>query len=156
MSDVFYITGDETLIDQIKPLWELLNKHHMRLSEDFADYYKHFTFEQRKISLLAESAQANIRVDIAVKADDDSYMAYCVSSMNHRGIGEIESIYVHEHYRRNGIGTALMDRALEWLKVMGAVKTEISVSAGNEQVFRFYAKHGFFPRKTTLERKIEP
>lgn len=154
MSDIVYISGDETLIDEIKPLWERLNEHHKINSAVFSDYYDHFTFEQRKMSLLAESAHANIRVDIAATADNGSNIGYCVSSMNHQGIGEIESIFVDGYYRRKGIGTELIDRALAWLKVMGAVKIQISVSAGNEEAFYFYSKFAFYPRKTILEHKL--
>jgi len=35
---------------------------------------------------------------------------------------------------------------------MGAVKKVVNVAAGNEQAFDFYKKHGFYPKKTTLEQ----
>ena len=41
-------------------------------------------------------------------------VAYCVSTVGLTGIAEIDSIYVAERYRNNGLGGKLIKGALDW------------------------------------------
>jgi GNAT superfamily N-acetyltransferase len=68
-------------------------------------------------------------------------------------VGEIESIFVEAPYRSKGIGKALITRALAWMDSSGAIKKRVSVSDGNEGVWEFYRRFGFFPRMMVLEQK---
>ena len=60
-----YFHGDETLLDQIKPLWEALNEHHLQHSSNFKEHYDRMTFEKRKTDLLKKAALGKMRVDLA-------------------------------------------------------------------------------------------
>jgi len=152
MVNVTYVSGNEDLIDEISPLWEELNKLHLGLSPYFRDYYQAATFEDRKRSLYQRTCCGKIRVDIALD-DSKQPIGYCITSIDQSLTGEIESIYVNAQNRGQGIGTTLMDKALNWLKVKGAKRNIIAVAVGNEQVFVFYQKLGFYPRRTLLEQK---
>ncbi len=44
-----------------------------------------------------------------------------------------------------------MEKALGWLKKSKPKNIIIKVSVGNEDVFGFYAKYGFYPRVTELQ-----
>lgn len=46
-------------------------------------------------------------------------------------------------YRGQGLGSAMLDYALHWARAQGVEKIYISLRAGNERAFPFYAKHGF-------------
>jgi GNAT superfamily N-acetyltransferase len=76
-----------------------------------------------------------------------------VSSLSAEKAGEIESIFVEESYRAGGIGSTFLTRALAWLDENGSVRNRVSVSDGNEGVWDFYKKFGFYPRLTVLEQK---
>jgi GNAT superfamily N-acetyltransferase len=152
MVNVTYVSGNESLIDKISPLWEELNRLHLSMSPYFRDYYRTLTFEDRTRSIQQRAYGGEIRVDLALD-DSGQPIGYCVTSIDRWLTGEIESIFVNPQNRGQGIGTILMEKALDWLKVKGSKKNIISVAVGNEQVYVFYEQFGFFPRRTLLEQK---
>ena len=93
-----------------------------------------------------------VRVDLALDASE-ALIGYCVSSIDKWLTGEIDSIFVTPQCRGQGIGTTLMEKALEWLNSKGAKKKIVSVAVGNEQAYVFYEQFGFYPRRTLLEQK---
>jgi len=92
-------------------------------------------------------------VDLVFNMVTRRCVGYCVSSLSAEKTGEIESIFIEEKYRSQGIGSSLVTRALEWLDTKGSVRNRVSVGDGNEEAWGFYAKFGFYPRMTVLEQK---
>jgi ribosomal protein S18 acetylase RimI-like enzyme len=78
-----------------------------------------------------------------------------VTSLSQEKTGEIESIFIEEAYRTQGIGSTLVTCALAWLDENGSVRNRVPVADGNEAVFGFYKKFGFYPRMKMLEQKRE-
>ncbi len=152
---VKFIDGDESLLDQIRVLWEALNSYHLELSENFKRHYLCMTFEKRMADLLKKAAAGKMRVDLAVDEVTGQNVGYCISSLSQEKIGEVESIFVYANYRGLGIGDSLMKRALCWMDQEGAMAKIVEVASGNEEAFCFYAKYGFLPRKTLL-KQIKP
>lgn len=152
MANVSYVSGDDSLIDRVAPLWEQLNKHHLSRSPYFKDYYRGLTFEDRKLSVQQRAFGGEVRVDLALN-DSGEPVGYCISSVDRLQTGEIDSIFVSPESRRKGVGSALMRNALEWLKKKETKKNIVSVAVGNEQAYSFYARFGFLPRRTLLEQK---
>ena len=152
MVNVTYVSGNARLIDKVASLWQELNKQHLSLSPYFKDYYRTLTFEDRKRSIQQRAIGGEIRVDLALN-DSGQPIGYCITSIDRTLTGEIDSIFVDPQYRGQGIGTVLMEKALDWLKVKGAKKNVVSVAVGNEQAYVFYEQFGFFPRRTLLEQK---
>jgi len=146
--NVHYVIGNEELLDAIQFLWEELNKMHLEKSVHFKDFYSKNTFEIRKEALLKAAQKGQILIVLAY--DEDFLIGYCVASLVDE-VGEIDSLFVSASYRGNGIAMHLMEKSLNWLKQNAPRKTVIKVSAGNEDVFGFYAKHGFFPRLSELQ-----
>ena len=109
MTNVTFLSGNEDLIDRTEFLWEELNKHHLCLSPHFKEYYNTLSFADRKQAILQKALGGEIRVDIALD-DSGKTIAYCTSSIDRWSTGEIESIFVSPHFRRKGIGTALMKK----------------------------------------------
>jgi diamine N-acetyltransferase len=147
-----YVNGDGGMLDEIKVLWETLNKHHLSVSPYFKDYYLTLTFEERKRAILQRASGGEVRVNLALDASGE-LVGYCVSSIDRWLTGEIDSIFVGAKYRGQGIGRALMEKALAWLNGKGAKKKIVSVAVGNEQAYVFYSRFGFLPRRTLLEQK---
>jgi ribosomal protein S18 acetylase RimI-like enzyme len=75
-----------------------------------------------------------------------------VSTISENKTGEVESIYVEKGHRRHGIGEKLMERALAWFDDHAVDRKVIAVAGGNEEVFPFYRKYGFYPRVTILTK----
>lgn len=152
MKQIEYSEGNEHIIDFIKPLWQKLNKHHQIHSPYFSTYYEGLAFEKRKRSLLEKAKTGKLRIFLAKDAESKDFVGYCVSTVSNEGIGEIESLYVSEGYRENGIGHILIEKSLNWINIEGAVKIIIGVAKGNDSVLSFYAKYGFYTKTLILEK----
>lgn len=158
MPQITYLTGNETLIDQIKPLWEQLNDHHQEVSRNFSDWKPNFTFELRKQFLFQKAAQLMIRIDLACDQQSQQNIGYCLSTVNDTptgSVGEIESIYLVPKYRGLGIAKKFMTEALAWMDGLKVQRRILGVAVGNEAVFSFYEQFNFLPRTVIFEQKRE-
>ena len=140
------ITREE--IGTIKHLWLKLNDIHHRKSVHFKDFYAAFTFEKRtaKFKDLPEE-----KIFIEVVEHDRKPVGYCISTIDDKQIGEIDSLYIEEEYRKKGLGEKLTLNSIAWFRAQGCGRIVVAVSSGHESVFPFYEKHGFYPRLTYLE-----
>lgn len=151
--DFFISTGGIELLDETEPLWRHLNEHHATLSPHFGEVFRQKTFAARKQAIL-KHAQGGINVTLILDARGVA-VAYCVSTIDHQGVGEVDSLYVSAEQRQGGFGHTLMKQALTWFKERGVKRVHLAVASGNEGVYSFYAKYGFFPAKTILEQMPE-
>ena len=142
-------------IELIRPLWVQLNDHHHAMARVFRNHYEQWTFEDRKAYFEKVAAAGSLKLDLAFDSQRDRCVGYCVCSLSKEKTGEIESIFVDDAYRSQGIGTALVTRALAWLDMNGSVKNRVPVADGNEVAWDFYKKFGFYPRMMVLEQKKE-
>ncbi|WP_054848068.1 GNAT family N-acetyltransferase [Methanoculleus chikugoensis] len=148
-----YHTTDIAGIDVIRPLWNRICEHHRIRARTFRAFFEHTTFDNRKVYFVRCAEAGDLRVDLASDPVAGRCVGYCVTSLSADQIGgEIESLYVDETYRSQGIGTALVHRALAWLDENGSVENRVAVAEGNEEAFPFYRKFGFYPRRTVLEQ----
>jgi len=143
--------GNINDLDLIKPLWEKLNLLHIDLSENFKSRFQNKTWEIRKNDLIKKSRE--ILVDY-VSDNENNIIGYCISTIDREdeNIGEIDSIYVDEIYRKTGIGKQLMDKAIDWLIWKRTKVQRLEVGAGNEQVLEFYTQFDFHPLNIMLQR----
>ena len=70
-----------------------------------------------------------------------AFSAPCPS--DERPQSEIATLYVQEHFLRRGIGTQLLNRALQTLQRRGADAAWLSVNHENADAIAFYESHGF-------------
>jgi diamine N-acetyltransferase len=144
--------SDQSSLDQIKELWEGLNRCMGDRSLYFKQHFTAMTWVKRESELLEKAAGGQILVDIAFDDQADVAVGYLVSSVNSEKVGCVESIFVSEAYRGLGIGELLMQKALEWMDENGAAEKILEVTVGNEQVYGFYGRFGFLPRQTLLKQ----
>ena len=62
-----------------------------------------------------------------------------------RRIGIIDAIYVSENFRRQGIGSQLIDRAIERMRAAKAVAVETIYDAWNDAAAQAWHRAGFAP-----------
>jgi len=148
-----YIVMNEQGLDSIQTLWEKLNEHHKNKTVYFAQRFANYQFEQRKAKILQKSKTARIRIDLAKDSEKDNIIAYCISSVDSEGIGEVISIFVDTGYRKLGVGGVLMERTIGWMEKLSVKSKRIDVVYGNEEALPFYEKFGFFPQLLVLEQK---
>ncbi|MFH1288081.1 MAG: GNAT family N-acetyltransferase [bacterium] len=151
MRNIEYISGGKELLDKVAPLWNKLKKHHVEVSLHFLESISERTFEWRKSILIKKSEKGKLRVDLAKLSNSRTYIAYCVSTIDREGVGEIDSIFISKKYRNHGVGNFLMKRSLKWMDKFDVKSKFIIVLAGNEDVYPFYKKFGFVPAWSRLE-----
>lgn len=61
----------------------------------------------------------------------------------------IENMVVEEGLRGGGIGTVLLEQALDWARGRGLASVQLTVWSENERALRFYQGQGF---RTVVER----
>ena len=150
MAEIEYTETDERGVDLTNELWRKLIEHHAALSRHFSSQIAKRTSEQRNKELLARFEKGNIHIDLARDTETGELVGYCISTISGDREGEVQSIFVEEEYRNNGIGDAMMRKALQWMNERSVTKKVIAVVFGNEEVFPFYSQYNFLPRATIL------
>lgn len=154
MNNFEIISGNVELLDFVQPLWEKLKKHHEMNSSYFSDNMRAITFQVRKNKFIKDK-NLKVKIDLIKENKNGVYIAYCISTINEELMGEIDSLFVEEEYRKYGLGDKLMNSALEWLN-SNQVKTKIiGVAEGNENVLEFYKRYGFYKRSVILQQVKE-
>jgi L-amino acid N-acyltransferase YncA len=140
-------------LDLIQPLWEKLNQHHYENSVHFKNRYKSFTWNERKEKLIAKSAE--LVLFYVTETESNQIIGYCISSVEKDDltVGEIDSVYIEDKYRKLGIGLNLLQESVMWLEAQKVKTQKLMVSYGNEGVFELYKKLGFYPLNITLQKK---
>ena len=152
MNEYLIQEGNQDDLDLVKHLWEKLCRYHCDLSVHFRDRFKDATWEKRKRRLLDGSR--DILLNYVVEKESGQMVGYCISTIAKEDgtVGEVSSIYVEETYRRSGLGTDLILRALEWLQLKETKIQKLLVGVGNEEVLEFYKQFGFVPFHIELQR----
>ena len=148
MDNFEFINGGIEMLDVVQPLWEKLNKQHENLSTYFQHQFRENNFENRKSKLVSKSTIA-INIDLIKR--NELYIGYCISTINGDSVGEIDSLFVEEEYRKLGLGDKLITRGLEWLNSNNVKSKVIAVAEGNEKVLEFYKKYNFNKRIVILQ-----
>jgi ribosomal protein S18 acetylase RimI-like enzyme len=143
-------------VDSIAGLWNKLREHQRNLSPHFSTHYDRRSWKNRKVELLEKSKSGGFHGDVVIDNEMKKIVGYCVSTMSSDKQGYLESIYIEPEYRKAGIGGKLMEKALDWMDKMQVKTKTLTVGVGNEQVLKFYARYGFFPKNITVEQIRTP
>lgn len=149
MKKMEYIEGSLELLENVKPLWEKLNRHHKANTKYFAKRFDNITFGKRHKKF---KSSYKIKIDLVKDILSNTYIGYCISTVSEDLIGEIDSLYVEKEYRKFGVGDALMTRALDWLDEHKVNSKIIGVAEGNEIVLDFYKRYNFYPKTLILQQ----
>lgn len=58
-------------------------------------------------------------------------------------VGEVSDVWVEAEARRSGVGQALAQTGVEWMRGQGVHSVEVQVLSGNEASLRFFESLGF-------------
>jgi ribosomal-protein-alanine N-acetyltransferase len=73
-----------------------------------------------------------------------SVVGFAVASwLPQEAAAEVESLVVDENYRRQGIGSALIEACVAWAAGGGATSIRLEVRASNAAALALYHRHGF-------------
>lgn len=127
-------------IDEIAPLWCKLNDLHRSLDVSISWQPRVGTWDDRKSELIKKCACGYL---LQVVMNDDVQIGYCISTVSKERIGEIDSLYIDPHGRKQGIGTQLVKAALAWFSRQGCENVKLWVHPGNTTAIAFYWRFGF-------------
>ena len=139
--NVCLVEKDITEIELIKPLWEKLNLIHFDKSVYFKCKYEKFTFDDRMKSIYKKAQKGIIKLDMLLN-NNGEYVGYCLSSIE-ENLGEIESIFIENQYRKLKLGDKLMRSALNWFESNSITNIQINVVYANDEALPFYKHYGF-------------
>ncbi|XRP96724.1 KEOPS complex subunit Pcc1 [Methanocaldococcus sp. 16A] len=74
-----------------------------------------------------------------------------ISNIEKREVAEIHEIFVAPDFRGKGIGTALINKAIEYAKKRGRNIVELWVGVENKKAIEFYKKLGFEEKEVVKE-----
>ncbi|SHK63734.1 GNAT family N-acetyltransferase [Paramaledivibacter caminithermalis] len=135
---------DWNYIWNIEELWEKLNTYHMGISKYFKDKYANLTFSKRVQSLLRKTDVKNVFIISATSEENQQLVGYLIFTIDKiQKQGNIDSLFVLEHYRNYGIGKALMDAAIHHLEEHGIDSIFLDVLPENNLAITFYESLGF-------------
>jgi GNAT superfamily N-acetyltransferase len=109
------------------------------------------TFELRKFQLLKIAEQGTSDRSGKIYGGRSRYRILFVFRSS-KGVGEIESVFVEEAYRRKGIGTTLVSRAIDWMDYRWCGQKKGLCPYGNEELWKFLPKVPQFRRGPSLNR----
>jgi len=143
------IAGSAELLDRIQPLWAELRLHHADIGGPWKQEFLDSNFDKRKAGLIAKGMRGLL---VLLAMNGDQAVGYCVSTIDSTGRGEIDSLFITETHRRNGLGRRLVRQSMDWLTGHTAKPIVVSVLAGNDEAAALYASFGFQPRTITLQK----
>ena len=140
----------EDRIAELEPLWRDLHGHHAELEEvppvrPFGDSWAH---RQEQYHGWLRSGEGVLFV---AEDDDGKPVGYLMLTVGGAPAtwevggtaAEVETLAVLEGARSDGVGTALMDAAVEEAKSAGAGAVGVGVVHSNAAAIRFYERAGF-------------
>ncbi len=69
-------------------------------------------------------------------------------------LAELESMYVRQPYRSQGVGRQLASEFVQWAKQRGIQRISVTAYAANNRAIAFYRELGFEPKSLLLEQGI--
>ncbi len=152
MCRIKFIETNHLDLDLIQPLWEKLIEYHQRQKSDFEDHYENITFQKRKEVLLSKAREGKMFICLAEDEKSEILIGYSVTTISSGKIGELDSIYVEDKYRMQGIGHELIKRPLGWMDKKDVKIKKVAVVTGNQEAISFYERYGFRKRSINLEQ----
>ncbi|MDQ1914365.1 GNAT family N-acetyltransferase [Paenibacillus sp. GD4] len=141
---------DISEISLIKPLWEGLRNYHNSLPNGTVSNKQ---FEERVGQLEEKAKNGKIQILIAVDDQSGTYIGYSISTISKENEGELDSLFLLEQYRSQGIGDMLMNKSMGWFDENGVNNIRILVSYLNGDAVKFYKKFKFEPISLILKRQ---
>jgi ribosomal protein S18 acetylase RimI-like enzyme len=144
-------------LDRVAALWTAITRHHEPLDP---------AFEMRSDAdgALRELLQGIARdrdAAIFVYEDRGDLPGLCIVRIDHQPPimreverAEITDLGVRTDARRCGIGTALVDEALAWVRDCGVSRVEVQVAAGNREGQAFWRARGFGDLMDVLQKRL--
>ena len=150
-------SADSRDLDRVLALWIALTEHH---ASDEPLFALRPDAGAEIHGLLAETLR-DPDAAIFVCERDDALLGFCTVRVDRAPPiqvevqrAEITDLMVLASERRRGVGRALVDRALGWVKERGVERCEIRVASRNSEGQHFWRSIGFGDWMDVLQRRL--
>ena len=144
--------GNSELLASCNMLWELFIDDQAQNAGEMSVGVEEYLRSLRDDGLLKKTQNGELHVQLVYVDSENEPIGFCITSLTQEHVGEVEVLFVVDHYQGNKLGGKLFQNALAWMEKKRAIEQRLVVAVGNEKVFDFYAKYGFFPGYSTLFR----
>ncbi|OHX67834.1 GNAT family N-acetyltransferase [Flammeovirga pacifica] len=140
---------DVSQIDQIAPLWKKLFAYHHEMRHQVVYEPSDTEWIRRKNKLKDKACEMIVLQALS----ENKMIGYLVASLQKLDptCGEIDSLFVLDEYRSEGVGGALLEEALNWFNYKGVIRKKLAIGIENERVVSFYEKYGFKAKRLIME-----
>ena len=152
MNSFHFEEGSLELLNHCDRLWELFIKNQIQNAGEMSPGVEEYIQSLQNGGLCEKTKDGKLYVQLIHADEEKEAIGFCVASLTKNKVGEVEAIYVIDRYQGNKFGSKLFQNAMAWMEQEKAIEQRLVVATGNENVFNFYAKYGFFPGYTTLFR----
>lgn len=149
-----FVEGNVELLNQCQALWELFISNQIENAGNISIGVEEYIRSFKDGGLLRKTQGGKLYVQLIFVKDRREPIGFCITSLTKELVGEVEALYVMDRYQGNKLGGQLFKNALAWMKNQGVIEEKLIVVTGNEKVYNFYAKYGFFPAYSTLYRVL--
>jgi len=144
-------------LDRVSALWTELTEHHASNEPLFALRPD----AEAEIRRLLAATLADPDAEIFVYERDDVLLGFCTVRVDRAPPiqvevqrAEITDLMVRARERRRGIGRALVERALRWVRERGVERCEVRVASRNPEGQHFWRAVGFGDLMDVLQRRL--
>jgi len=148
--------ADPRELDRLAALWTALADHHAAFDARFA--LRPGADEAVRGLLAGWLRDPDAALFVSGEATLDGYCAVRVDEappiQREQRRAEITDLLVRESERRRGLGRALAEAALGWVRERGVDRVEVRVAAGNREGQAFWRAFGFGDFMDVLDRRL--
>ena len=144
-------------LDRIAALWIALTEHHSSVDPLFALRPEAGAEVRRLLTATLGDPDAAI----FVYERDGDLLGFCTTRIDRAPAiqveverAEITDLMVRVNWRRRGVGRALVERALGWVKERGVERCEVRVASRNSEGQGFWRSVGFGDLMDVLQRRL--
>ncbi len=144
-------------LDRVAALWTHITRHH----EPLDPVFRMRSEADSELRELLGALQRDRDAAIFVFDDAGDLPGMCIVRvdqappiMEESERAEITDLGVRADRRREGIATALLQRALAWVKECGIERVEVQVAVANREGQAFWRAHGFGDLMDVLQKRL--
>ncbi len=144
-------------LDRVAALWTAITRHH----EPLEPVFRMRADAERELIELLRAVQRDPDAAIFVYEEQGDLPGLCIVRidrsppiMEETERAEITDLGVRADVRRRGVGSALVARALAWIKENGVGRVEVQVSVANREGQAFWRARGFGNLMDVLHKRL--
>ena len=144
-------------LDRVAAMWIAITRHH----EPMDPLFRMRPDSDGELRELLRALMRDRDAAILVYELEGDIAGLCIIRIDHAPPileeterAEVTDLGVRPGFRRRGIGTLLLEQALEWARMSGIERVEVQVASANTEGQRFWRSQGFGDLMQVLHKRL--